>query len=131
MLLIIGKHLHHIGGREAQHLIKLWLDRNIPTYIESTRHIIQGYRTHTHHEDTLKITLELLEDITIKAIGMGNCMIHFLTTFVEYDIREVVILIDDEIQMILVRLGCLEYQFHLFLEIFLRQDFFHLCLIIF
>ncbi|CUO77163.1 Uncharacterised protein [Segatella copri] len=33
--------------------------------------------------------------------------------------------------MILVRLGSLEYQFHLFLEIFLRQDFFHLCLIIF
>ena len=131
MLLIIGKHLHHIGGREAQHLIKLWLDRNIPTYIESTRYIIQGYRAHTHHEDTLKITLELLEDITIKAIGMGNCMIHFLATFVENDIREVVILIDDEIQMILVRLGSLEYQFHLFLEIFLRQDFCHLCLIIF
>ena len=62
---------------------------------------------------------------------MSNCMIHFLTTFIENDIREVVILIDDEIQMILVRLGCLEYQFHLFLEIFLRQDFFHLCLIIF
>lgn len=62
---------------------------------------------------------------------MGNRMIHILTTFVEYDIREVVILIDDEIQMILVRLGRLEYQLHLFLEIFLRQDFFHLCLIIF
>ena len=131
MLLIIGKHLHHISGREAQHLIKLRLDRNVPTYIESTRHTIQGYRAHTHHEDTLKITLELLEDITIKSIGMGYCMIYFLTTFVENDIREIVILIDDEIQMILVRLGCLEYQFHLFLEIFLRQDFFHLCLIIF
>jgi len=93
MLLVIGKHLHHIGSGKAQHLVKLRLDGDVPTDIESTRHIIQGYRTHAHHKDAFKVALEFLEHITIEAIGMGDGMIHLLATLIENDIGKVVVLV--------------------------------------
>ena len=70
----------------------------MPANIESTCHIVQGNRTDTSDENTLKHTLELLEDITIEAIGMGDCPIYILTLFVEHGIGEIVVFIDYQIE---------------------------------
>ena len=101
---VISKHISHFLLREAQHLIKLRLGRDMPANIESTRHIVQGYRTDTCDEDTLKHTLELLEDITVEAVGMGDCPIYILTLLIEHGIGEIVIFIDDQIER--NALGC-------------------------
>lgn len=70
----------------------------MPANIEPTRHIIQGHRTDTCDEDTLKHALELLEDITIEAIGMGDCPIYILALLIEQGIGEIVIFIDNQIE---------------------------------
>ena len=130
MLLVISKHLDNIGRGESKHLIKLRLDRDIPTYVESARHIVQGDRAHAHHENSLKVSLELLEHITIEAISMSNGMIYFLATLIEDDIGKVVVLIDYQIKRIFVRFGSFEYQFQFFLEIFLGKNLLFLGLVI-
>ena len=70
----------------------------MPAYIEAARHIVQGNRTDTSDENTLKHTLELLEDITIKAVGMSDCPIYIFTLLIEHGIGEIVIFIDDQIE---------------------------------
>ena len=89
-------------------LVKLWLDGNVPTDVGSARHLIQGHRADTHHEDTLEVAFELLEYVTIETIGMGDGMIYLLAMLIEYDVCEVVVLIDDEVERIVVCLGSLE-----------------------
>ena len=96
--LVISKHLAYFLHREAQHLIELWLGGDMPANIEPTRHIVQGHRTDTCDENTFKHTLELLEDITVEAIGMGDCPIYILTLLIEHSIGEIVIFIDNQIE---------------------------------
>ena len=102
--LVISKHFAHFFLRETQHLIELWLGGDMPANIESTRHIVQGHRTDTSDEDTLKHALEFLEDITIETISMGDCPIYILTLLIEHGIGEIVIFIDDQIER--NALGC-------------------------
>ena len=80
------------------YLVELWLGGDMPANIESTRHIIQGHRTDTRDEDTLEHTLEFLEDITVEAIGMGDCPIYLFTLLIEHSIGKIVIFIDDQIE---------------------------------
>jgi len=70
----------------------------MPTNIETARHIVQGNRTDTCDENTLKHALELLEDITIEAVGMGDCPIYIFTLLIEHGIGEIVIFIDDQVE---------------------------------
>lgn len=70
----------------------------MPANIEPTRHIVQGNRTDTCDENTFKHTLELLEDITVEAIGMGDCPIYILALLIEHGIGEIVIFIDNQIE---------------------------------
>ena len=76
----------------------------MPVNIESTRHIVQGYRTDTSDKNTLKHALELLEDITVETIGMSYCPIYILTLLIEHGIGKIVIFIDDQIER--NALGC-------------------------
>ena len=102
--LVISKHLAYFLHGEAQHLIELWLGGDMPANIEPTRHIVQGNRTDTCDENTFKHTLELLEDITVEAVGMGDCPIYILALLIEHGIGEIVIFIDDQIER--NALGC-------------------------
>ena len=54
-------------------------------------------------ENTFKHTLELLEYVTIEAIGMGDCPIYLLTLLIEHSIGEIVILIDNGIKAIICK----------------------------
>ena len=76
----------------------------MPANIETTRHIVQGNRTDTCDENTFKHALELLEDITIEAVGMGDCPIYILPLLIEHGIGEIVVFIDYQIER--NALGC-------------------------
>ena len=129
-LLIISEHLDYILGREAQHLVELWLYGDIPSHIIPTCYIIKCNRTDTHHEDTLEVSLELLEDITIESIGMSNGMIHFLTMLIEHYISKIIIFIDDKIKLKMICLGCIKDYLHLISILCLRLDFLNLLITI-
>ena len=91
--LIIIEDVMYILCREAKHLIELRLGGDMPTDIETTSHIIECHGADTCDKDTFKRAFELLEDVTIEALGMGHRPIHLLALFIEHGVGKVVILV--------------------------------------
>ncbi len=70
----------------------------MPSYVESARHVVECHGAHACDENTLESSLELLENVAVKALGVGYRPIHLLASFVEHGIGEVVIFVYNEVE---------------------------------
>ena len=112
-LFIIIEHGAHVVGGEAQHLVEGGVRREVPPDVEAAGKVVEGHWTDAGEEDTVEVSLELLEQVTIEAVGMGYGMIHRLALFVKHNVGEVVVFVDDEEQRNAQFLGITGYQHQL------------------
>ena len=111
---IIKKHLTHIFFAEAQHPVEAIIRADVPTYIETARQVIQRDRANSRHEDTIEHAFIQFEMIPIKTAGMGQVVINLVALLIQYHIREVIILVNDQVEQIVV-LFCLDIYFRQFI----------------
>ena len=96
-IFIVREHLAHFISGETEHLVEIEEGRDIPSNVETAGKIVEGYGAYSREEYSLKRALELLEHVTIEALGMGQLVIYLFALLAQHYIREVVILVDDKI----------------------------------
>ena len=111
---IIKKHLTHIFLTEAQHLVKTVIRADVPSDVETTGQVVQRDRADSRHEDTVAHAFIQFEMIPIETAGMGQGLINLVTLLIQHHIREVIILVNDQVEQIVV-LFCLDIYFRQFI----------------
>ena len=97
-LTVVVEHSLYVRRAESQHLVEERADGDVPADVEPAGQVVQCHRADPGEEDAFKVPFEFLEDVTVEPLGMGDGVIDCFSLLVEHHVREVVVLVDDEIE---------------------------------
>ena len=97
-ILVVLQDAPDVGLAEAEHLVELGLDGDVPADVEAAAEVVEGDGADADHEDALEHALELLEHFAVEAGGVGDSVVYLVALLVEHVVGEVVVLVDDEVE---------------------------------